>query len=442
MPAQAIKKTGPSQNILISGLSWQTSHGRHPRRIDRSRGTSLLTGQGGIAIAKVVIVGGGPAGLACAAELSSRGICCTILERKGALGGRADMLSCKGEVHCRHCDVCQVHRLREQVLRSENVSVITNAELEQVERSNGRYRLDVQRPKEAIDLGTCSRCGKCVEACPTGAMAKVGNKVVLDRSRCRSIQGLQCELCVSVCPTGSIDLFGEEHLSVCGDAVVVATGSLEFPAQEDRRLGWGEVPGVITSMELESYLEGRSALKIKKGSRICFVLCVGSRTCRQGTEMCSAVCCKYALRQALRLKEGDPSLDMTMFVMDWRGVHDGDPLMRELEGSGIKVVRSRPAEIVEENGRPCVRYADDEVHAEAFDVAVLAVGLVPDKDNDLVEQLALPRDEEGNLVLRNCRERGIFLAGSCLGPKDIRQSMTDGTLAAKGVLDLLEEDDG
>jgi ferredoxin len=41
-------------------------------------------------------------------------------------------------------------------------------ELEQVERHNGRYRFDLVRPKDAIDLGICSRCGKCVEACPTG----------------------------------------------------------------------------------------------------------------------------------------------------------------------------------------------------------------------------------------------------------------------------------
>lgn len=390
----------------------------------------------------MVIVGGGPAGLACAAELSARGMGCTILERNGVLGGRVDALSCKGSVHCRHCDVCQVHRLRDQVSRSESVTVITDAELEQVERSNGRYRFDVQRPKEAIDLGTCSRCGKCVEACPTGAMGKVGNRMLLDRGKCRSIQGLQCELCVSVCPTGSIDLFGEEHLSVCGDAVVVATGSLEFPVKDDKRLGWGEVPGVITSMEMESYLEGRMPLEIKERSKVGFLLCVGSRTCRNGTEMCSSVCCKYALRQALCLKDRSPTTDITMFVMDWRGMHDDDPLMNELERSDIRVVRSRPAEIVEKEGRPSIRYAEDEeVHDDVFDIAVLAVGLVPDIGNDLAEQMALPRDELWNLVPKNCRERGIFLAGSCLGPKDIRQSMDDGTLAAKNALDLLEGDD-
>jgi heterodisulfide reductase subunit A len=272
-------------------------------------------------------------------------------------------------------------------------------------------------------------------------MTKTGGKIIFDRQRCRSLQGLECERCVTVCPTGAIDLFGEEHLSVNGDVVVVATGALEFPAEKDVRLGYGVVPGVITSMELESFLEGRSAMDIGAGSRLAFLLCVGSRTCREGTPMCSSVCCKYALRQALSLKEKHPSIGITMFVMDWRGMSEDDPLLKELEGTDIKVLRSRPAEIFAEEGRPTVRYAfDGSIGCERFDQVVLAVGLVPDVDDELAGQLALARGTFGNLEPRNCRERGIFLAGSCLEPKDIRHCVIDGILAAKNALNLLEEE--
>ena len=388
-----------------------------------------------------MVLGGGPSGLACAAELAERGVSVALLEKREALGGRVQDLSCKGLVQCRQCDVCRVHRLRSQVLSSELIVVHTLVELEQVERNNGRYRFDLVRPKDAIDLGSCSRCGKCVEACPTGAMTKVAGRIRLDRRSCRSIQGLECERCVSVCPTGSIDLFGEEHLSVNGSAVVVATGSLEFPASEDKRLGLGEVPGVITSMELESFLEGKKVADIENGKKVAFILCVGSRSSNMGTPKCSSVCCKYSLRQALALKERFPKLSITMFIMDWRGLSSDDELLRELATTDVQVIRSRPAEVLAEGGRPMVRYASgNEITCQDYDSVVLSVGLVPDLGDDALSQLSIPRDPWGDLRDDNCSDRGIFLAGSCRGSKDIGHCVADGILAAQQVVKHLEAD--
>ncbi len=389
----------------------------------------------------MVVLGGGPAGLACAAELAERGVSVALLEKRDALGGRVQDLACKGVVHCRQCDVCRVHRVRSQVLSSELISVHTNIELEQLERNNGRYRFDLVRPKDAIDLGLCSRCGKCVEACPTGAMTKTAGKIRLDRSACRSIQGLECERCVSVCPVGAIDLFGEEHLSVNGNAVVVSTGSLEFPASEEKRLGHGEIHGVMTSMELESFLEGKREADLGNGKKAAFVLCVGSRSSKIGTPKCSSVCCKYSLRQALTLKEKFPKLSITMFITDWRGLSPDDGLLKELTATDIQVVRSRPAEIVAEDGRPAVRYAsDDGIVHQGFDSVVLSVGLVPDLDDDALSQLAIPRDPWGDLKDDHCSDRGIFLAGSCRGPKDIGHCVADGIAAAHLAMKHLEAD--
>ncbi len=408
----------------------------------RSDHSSLRRTKGGKTIAKVVVIGGGPSGMAAVHELVSRGISCIVLERADHVGGRVSELACKGTVHCRHCDVCHAHQLMENVLRSELVTVHTNAEVEQVERNNSRYRFEVRRAKDPVDQGRCSRCGKCAEVCPSGAMVKEGGRIGFDPSECLSLQGMECERCVSVCPTGAIDIFGEDRLSITGDAVIVATGTKVFEAEKDVRLGFGRVPGVITSMDLESFLEGRSRIELSESGKVAFILCVGSRTSREGTSMCSSVCCKYSLRQALTLKERFPGLSITIFIMDWRGIRPGDGLLRELSGTDIKVVRSRPAEIMEEDGGPMVRYAaEGEIFNDPFDLVVLAVGLLPDQDDPTLLDLAIPRDGVGNLVKDGLMEKSIFLAGSCSGPKDIRLCMIDGINAARQVCEWLEGQD-
>ncbi len=138
--------------------------------------------------------------MACAKELSERGLSCAILEKRDGLGGRVDELSCKGQRLCRQCDVCRVHRLREEVSCSELISVYLGIEMDQVERQGSRYRFDISRTREAIDTGRCSRCGKCVEACPVSAIKIEKEKAVV------SDECVECGACVGECPNSAISL--------------------------------------------------------------------------------------------------------------------------------------------------------------------------------------------------------------------------------------------
>ncbi len=49
---------------------------------------------------------------------------------------------------------------------------------------------------ETIHL--CGHCGTCVAACPTGALQKVGERVIWDSAKC-----CQCDACLKACPNGS-----------------------------------------------------------------------------------------------------------------------------------------------------------------------------------------------------------------------------------------------
>lgn len=54
-----------------------------------------------------------------------------------------------------------------------------------------------------IDAAACTRCGRCVAQCPTGAVAMGdAGPVIVEPEACT-----YCGVCESLCPTGAVALF-------------------------------------------------------------------------------------------------------------------------------------------------------------------------------------------------------------------------------------------
>ncbi len=228
------------------------------------------------------------------------------------------------------------------------------------------------------------------------------------------------------------------------DAIIVAMGNETFDAMTEPRLGYGSVNGVFTALDAECELNMYGSLDRFCAGRppksVVFIQCVGSRG-RPGSEQCSKVCCKYAMKLAQSLRAGDSGLDITFFMMDWRRYAAEDSII-DLARSDPKLtlLRSRPAEIVQsENGRPTVRYAlitDDTVAEKEFDLVILSIGLMPPvAGKDMANSLGVRLSPQGFFMSegnpgRITDSKGLFFCGSCAGPKDIEECVMDGAIAA------------
>ena len=77
------------------------------------------------------------------------------------------------------------------------------------------------------DAGKCAgNCAACIEACPTGAIARRGDTLTIDTGRC-----LFCTDCTDACPTKAIQFTSEYRLAARTREALVADGRPHVPAQ-------------------------------------------------------------------------------------------------------------------------------------------------------------------------------------------------------------------
>jgi heterodisulfide reductase subunit A len=227
-------------------------------------------------------------------------------------------------------------------------------------------------------------------------------------------------------------------------AIILAHGAdLYNPRGE---YGYGELPNVLTSQELErAFCQDETAPTVdgRRPQSAAFILCVGSRD-PMGFTGCSRYCCPTAIKQAIQLcRQG---IDTTIFYRDIRTISTGaEEMYREARGMGVLFVRIPPGEkpqVMGEQRAEAVRCFDDllgrRVEVPA-DLVILSVGMRPrqpetEKFHDLLkvslggDGFFLERHPE--LAPVETAVEGVFLAGTVQGPKDIVDTVAQASAAA------------
>jgi heterodisulfide reductase subunit A len=262
--------------------------------------------------------------------------------------------------------------------------------------------------------------------------------------------------CADACPAGAVDFTQEpEIVELDVQAIIVATGFDPFDPRLKPEYGYGVYDNVITGLQFErlSSASGPTYGEIKLDDRqiddVVFIHCVGSRDRRLGNAYCSRVCCMYTAKQAHLVREKLPHARVTVFYMDIRAFGKGfEEFYDRVREEQVRYRRGNPSEIYARGNRLVVRAEDtllgQPVEVEA-DLVVLAIGLVPRADaQGLAQLLGLSCSDDGFFEEAHPKLRptetdvsGVFLAGCCLGPKDIPDAVAQGKAAAASAIVLM-----
>lgn len=189
----------------------------------------------------------------------------------------------------------------------------------------------------------------------------------------------------------------------------------------------------------------------KTPDRIAWIQCVGSRDSSIGQDYCSSVCCMYATKQAMITKEHERHIDTTIFFIDMRAQGKGFDRFyeRARDEYGVRYVRSMISRVVPvpETDRLQISYVEgsQSPKQEEFDMVVLSVGLCAHPSTiGLAGRLGIDVDAQGFCVTDPLdfvatSRPGIFVSGVFQGPKDIPDSVQQGSSAAAASTALLSE---
>ena len=181
--------------------------------------------------------------------------------------------------------------------------------------------------------------------------------------------------------------------------------------------------------------------------RVAILLCVGSRDRQIGREWCSKICCTVSANIAMEIRELSPQTNVYIYYMDIRtfGLYEGDYYWKSQEEAKVKYIKARIAEVTSNGGRLVVKGEDTLVKRPItipFDMVVHAIGMDPNVDNmTLSSVFGVELNKYGYIDkqttyahLAETSRPGVYTCGSATGPETIDDSIAQGQAAAMAAL--------
>jgi heterodisulfide reductase subunit A len=422
---------------------------------------------------RVLVLGGGVAGMQTALDIAEGGYPVTILEKEAYLGGRVRQLDRTFISLESAPDLA--NEMIDRTLKQSNIEVLTTAQIEALSGYVGNFDVRVRQQVPWVDPDRCNNCEACVTACPVEVpsvfdrglvMRKAidwtpgkrhGEKnIFLDHQAClRVTKQENCTACQEVCKDGAISYPEDRFIDKTFGAIVVATGHDLY--RKSALTEYAEDPDVLDALQFERLLseDGPTNGKVlrpsdgKEPKEVVFVQCAGSRDPDKHFPYCSKVCCMYTCKEARRYKEKVPDGQAYIFFIDVRSTGKGyEEFVKEsVQKERLLYLKGKVSKIARRGDKLLVLGGDTitglQVEVEA-DLVVLAMATVPSPGaKDLARLLNINTDPYGfiqeahpKLAPVETLTAGIYLAGTSQAPKDIPHAIYQAGGAASKILSL------
>ncbi len=427
-----------------------------------------------------MVVGGGIAGIHAALTLANAGKQVYLVEREPTIGGH--MAQFDKTFPTLDCAACILTPKMTQVGNHPNITLWTMSEVDQVDGFVGNYEVKVRHRPRFIIEDACVGCLECLDVCVfrkgktpdefnLGLSKRkpiyipfpqaVPQVVVIDPDACIEFRkGCRKKTCVEICADrNAIDFQQEETFDeVEVGTIVLATGFKTFNPKRIPYYGYGTFDNVYTALEVERLVNaagptlGEVVLRDgRKPETVGIIHCVGSRDESTNTH-CSRVCCMYSLKLAHLVKE-KTGAEIYNFYIDIRTPGKGmEEFYNRVAEEGVHFIRGKVGDVYPEEGGTgrLVLQAEDTLLGRQrkipVDMVVLATGIEPQADAEDVRRTFNITCSGGGFFMErhpklapvSTLTDGVFLAGTCQGPRDIPDTVAQAGAAAAEALALID----
>jgi len=351
------------------------------------------------------------------------------------------------------------------------IELLAYSEVEEVTGYIGNFHAKVRKKARYVDEVECTACEECTKVCPVvvpdehqlGFASRnaiyipfaqsVPSSFIIDMDSCLGNNPIACGKCAEACDKNCIDFDQKDEIVDLDVGVaVIATGMDVFDPTKYDEYKYSKYENVLNSWEYEiltgpGYVSAGELIRPtdkKLPKSIGFIQCVGSRSEKRGMPYCSNICCMNTVKDTLFLKDHHPEMDCKVFYMDIRAfAKQYEELYKRSKTAGVKYIRGLPGEIIEDpETKNLIVYVENtttgKIEKHELEMLVLSIGVIPRPETEKIQKLfSLSKSPDGFLMESHYQlnpidspTQGVFLAGCCESPKDIKASVIQASGAA------------